>query len=108
MKVEVVDNRAAHRFEAHADGALAGYIAYRIHPGRISMIHTEVDDAFEGKGIGSTLVKRALQMVRESGLGLLPRCPFVRAYLQRHLEYLDLVPADERSRCDLPEESESA
>jgi len=51
--MEVSDNRAAHRFEATAYRRPAGFIDYRLSEGRISLIHTQVEDAFEGKGVAS-------------------------------------------------------
>ncbi len=103
MQIEVTDNTAARRYEAAADGRLAGFIDYRVRDGRTSLIHTQVEDDFEGKGVASTLVKRALGMVRDSGLELLPLCPFVQAYMQRHPEFLELVPVEERRRFGLSE-----
>lgn len=102
MKIDVVDDTEASRFEAFADGDLAGFIAYSIANGQIALVHTEIENAYEGKGVGSTLVRHALHMVRETGRALLPVCPFVRAYVQRHPEYVDLVPSEQRSRFDLP------
>ncbi len=108
MHIDVIDNPQAHRFEVFADGDLAGFIAYSFRDGHISLVHTEIAQAYEGRGVGSTLVKRALMMVRESGRALLPVCPFVSAYVQRHPEYLDLVPAERRGRFDLPPATDSA
>jgi predicted GNAT family acetyltransferase len=64
--------------------------------------HTDIDDAFEGRGLGSTLVRAALDTARERGLAVRPDCPFVRAYVAKHPdEYLDLVPEELRPRLDL-------
>jgi predicted GNAT family acetyltransferase len=70
---------------------LAGYTIYRLRPGLIAFIHTEVGDAFEGQGVGSTLVSQALDDARRRELDVLPLCPFVNSYIQKHPEYLDLV-----------------
>jgi predicted GNAT family acetyltransferase len=64
-------------------------------------VHTEIDDAFEGRGLGSILVRAALDAARSRGLAVRPDCPFVRGYIARHPEYLDLVPADLRPRVGL-------
>ena len=101
MEVRVADNPDAERYEVFADGELAGFVTYRRHPGRISFIHTEVDDAFEGHGVGSALVSKVLDEAREQGLDVLPHCPFVRGYIGKHPEYLDLVPESERERFGL-------
>ena len=90
------------RFEIHVDGRLAGFAQYRLKDaGLIVFTHTEIDDAFEGRGLGSTLVRAALDTARSRGLAVRPDCPFVRAYVARHPEYLDLVPVDLRARLGL-------
>ena len=63
--------------------------------------HTEIDDAFEGRGLGSILIRAALDAARGRGLAVRPDCPFVRGYIARHSEYLDLVPVDLRARLGL-------
>jgi hypothetical protein len=62
-----------------------------VEPGLITLIHTEVDPAFEGKGIAGRLVAGALDDIRRRGLLVTPICRFVRSYLRRHPEYADLV-----------------
>jgi predicted GNAT family acetyltransferase len=91
MELEVRDNPAKRRYEVEADGELAGFITYRERPNAIELVHTQVEDAFEGKGIGSKLVQRTLDDIRARGLTLIPTCPFVKAFLERHTEYQDLV-----------------
>jgi predicted GNAT family acetyltransferase len=79
------------RFEATIDGEVAGYSQYRLGEGRIEFTHTVVDDAFEGKGVGSALVGGALDQVRAEGLAVVATCPFVRGYIERHQEFADLL-----------------
>ena len=69
--------------------------------GQISFIHTEVDEEFEGQGLGSALVAEALDDARKRDLAVLPFCPFVNSYISNHPEYLDLVPEADRKRFDL-------
>ncbi len=90
----VRDNPTELRYEALRDGELVGLIRYRVEPGVIVLVHTEVDDAVEGTGVGSQLVRDALDDIRARGLRLVPVCPFVAAYLLRHPEYSDLVGDD--------------
>ena len=90
----VRDNPAELRYEILSDGELLGLIRYRVEPGIVVLVHTEVDEAAEGRGVGSRLVKGALDDIRARGLGLVPLCPFVAAYLRRHPEYADLVVRD--------------
>jgi uncharacterized protein len=89
--VTVRDDAEESRFEAvDESGVVAGFAAYRRYPDRIVFTHTVVDDAFEGRGVGSTLVRAALDAVRDEGLRVVPQCPFVRAYIERHPEYAAL------------------
>lgn len=99
--VEVRDVRAGHRFVLVADGALAGTAQYRLEGDDVAFLHTEVDGAYEGRGLGSRLVREALRQVADRGAGVLPYCPFVRSYLQEHHDLAALVPAGRRAEFDL-------
>ena len=101
MHLEVADNPDERRFEIHADAELAGYLVYNLRGERIALNHTEVLDGYEGKGIGSALIARTLDDLREQGVAVLPFCPFVKSFLQRHPDYLDVVPEGERARFGL-------
>ena len=90
----VRDNPDELRYEILRDGRVFGEIRYRTEPGVITLVHTEVTPAVEGQGVGSRLVAGALDDIRARGLRLVPVCPFVRAYLQRHPEQGDLVDSD--------------
>jgi hypothetical protein len=79
-----------HRFELHLDGGTA-FIDYHDVNNALVMTHTEVPTQFEGQGIGSRLVKFALEAAREQGKQVVPLCPFVAAYIKRHPEYQPLV-----------------
>lgn len=87
---EIVNNRAHHRFELTAEGHLAATY-YKISDGVITFIHTEVPPELGGKGIGSQLVKGALDQVRSEGLKVVAECPFVKAYIDKHADYADLL-----------------
>jgi uncharacterized protein len=92
VDVSVTDNEHLHRYEAVADGKPAGFITYRVRPDGVRiMLHTEVDPAFEGMGVGSRLVSQALDAERAAGRRIVASCPFVGAYLRRHPEYADLL-----------------
>ena len=86
----ITDNAALHRFELHADGATA-FLLYDRHNDLLRLIHTEVPDSLQGKGIGSKLVTAVLQFAQENQLRIVPLCPFVAQYLQRHPEYAAIV-----------------
>jgi uncharacterized protein len=90
------------RFEIEIDDALVGFAEYRRRPDTIAFVHTEIDPGHEGAGLGGILVSAALDEARREGAQVLPLCPFVRSYIERHLEYLDLVPAERRAGFGLP------
>ena len=96
MAVEVRDNPEQERYEVSVDGALGGFAQYRSRPGLIAFVHTEVDEGHEGEGLGTQLVTFALDDARARGLEVLPFCPFVNGFIQRHPEYADLVPESRR------------
>lgn len=85
--VEVRDNPAADRYELHVDGELAGVAEYRDRGGRRIFVHTEVGDAYAGRGLGNRLARGALDDALARGLHVVPRCPFIRAWLERHPDY---------------------
>lgn len=85
------DNVEKHRFEIDlGDGSIA-IAVYDLQPGRIVFTHTEVPPPHEGRGIGSALIRFALKSARERGLKVLPICPFVAAYLRKHVGEQDLL-----------------
>lgn len=88
--IEIVDNPSEERYEARVDGELAGAAFYDLKPGRIVFVHTEVQPAFEGHGVGSRLAKGALDGARSKGLRVVARCPFIARYIREHPEYQDL------------------
>ena len=86
----VTDNRAEHEFELEVDGHRA-IAAYQLEGDTIVFTHTLVPKKLEGRGIGSKLIRAALDAARDRGLKVVPQCPFVRAYIDRHAEYRDLL-----------------
>jgi uncharacterized protein len=100
-RIAVADAPERRRIEVSVDGEPAGSLVYREKGGLLALIHTEVDDRFEGHGLGGRLARFALDQARERGLSVLPFCPFVNAWMQRHPEYADLVPAEYRPNFDL-------
>jgi predicted GNAT family acetyltransferase len=90
-KVEIRDDKAKLRYEAFVDGDLAAYATYALQPGRINFLHTRTESAFEGRGVGSQLVRTALDDARARGLRVTPTCPFFATYIEDHPAYADLV-----------------
>jgi predicted GNAT family acetyltransferase len=87
---EVANNTERHRFELAVDGHIAASY-YEIANGVITFIHTEVPPELGGKGIGSRLIRGALDQVRADGLKVIPQCPFVKAFIDKHPDYQDLL-----------------
>ena len=98
MATDVLDVPARSRYEVTVDGELAGFAEYRRVEGATVFTHTEVFDAYEGKGVGSALARGALDDVRARGRRLVALCPFIGAYLESHGEYADLVDAELTAR----------
>jgi len=99
--IEVRDNQVEDRFELFAQGAPAGVLTYEVRDENVALLHTEIDPDFQGRGMGSELIGHALDQIRASGRGVIPVCPFVLTFLQRHLEYADLVPGRYRAQYEL-------
>ncbi|MBS1863752.1 MAG: N-acetyltransferase [Actinobacteria bacterium] len=97
----VVDAPERKRFEVSVDGEHAGSLVYRLRPGLIDLVHTEVDERFEGRGLGGRLARFALEQARAAGLEVLPSCPFVKEWIKRHPDFEDLVPAGYGDSSDL-------
>ncbi|SIN42869.1 GNAT family N-acetyltransferase [Micromonospora cremea] len=87
----VEDNPAKNRFEILVDDALAGFSAYLLRGDVVVFTHTEVDQRFQNMGVGGALIRGALDQVRARGGRVVPQCPFVAAYIDKHPEYADLV-----------------
>ena len=86
------------RYEITLDGRPAGFTEYTDYRRIRTFVHTEIDPRFEGLGLGSVLIADALADVREQGMTIVPRCPFVQAYVDHHPEVADLVDPNARRR----------
>ncbi|AWB87321.1 N-acetyltransferase [Mycetocola zhujimingii] len=83
----VTRNDDESRYEIRVGGTLAGFVAFRQKPGRLSFTHTLIEPEFEGLGLGSVLVRSALDDVVASGDTIVPYCTFVQSWLKRHPEF---------------------
>ncbi len=95
--LEVVNNRERKRFEVACEGEVAT-LTYRRTGENVSLDHTEVPKALEGRGIGSLLARAALEAAREADLEVVPLCPFIVSYIRRHPEFLEVVEPRNRER----------
>lgn len=100
-QLTVRDNPERHRFEIDlGDGSFA-IAEYTLPAGKIMFTHTEVPEAHEGQGLGTKLIRFALDAARERGLKVIPICPFFAAYMQEHAEVQDLLDTAWRKRFGL-------
>jgi predicted GNAT family acetyltransferase len=84
----VVDNSAARRYEILTDGGdPAGFCTYTRRGDRVVFHELELAEGMEGRGLEGALVRGALEDIRARGLKVVPRCPYVLEYLERHLEF---------------------
>ena len=91
MDIEFVDDADAHRYELRSGDQVLGFLVHRLAGDVITLVHTEVDPAFSGQGHAATLARGALDDARARGLRVVPSCPYVASYIDKHPEYADLV-----------------
>lgn len=101
MDTNVVDNPQAGRFELHVDGEMAGFLTYQRTGDVVSLVELATDLRRAAQGLGLILVRGALDAVSTEGRSVLPVCPFVRDFIERHPVYLDLVPPEVRHQFQL-------
>jgi len=89
----VRDDAEHHRFVVEQDGAVA-FLDYRREPGRLILIHTETPAQLEGHGVGTALVRHALDVARAERLTVVPWCPFARGWMRRHMDQLGDLDVD--------------
>ena len=89
--ITVTDNRTANRFEAREGETLAGFAAYLRTQELVAFVHTEVDPAFEGRGVGSLLAREGIESVQAEGLRVLAVCPFIAGWLVRQATSAEVV-----------------
>jgi predicted GNAT family acetyltransferase len=100
-EISVRDNPAgpsSGRYEIFVDGALAAFTQYRLNGSIADFVHTETLDGYTGRGLAGELVGQALDDARKRGWQVRPDCPYVRSFIAKHSEYVDLVPQADRAR----------
>ncbi len=90
MTSKITNNTLKHRFEIEA-GSRTAFLNYILREKVITLTHTEVPSALNGRGIGTALVKAGLDYAREHGLRVVPQCPFVTDFISAHPQYQSLV-----------------
>ena len=98
MTTEVTDDHEQQRYEISEDGDRVGFLTYRLQPGQIEFIHTEIDPDHGGRGLAGVLVEAALEDAGSRRLVVLPTCPYVARFIGEHSEFLELVPENRRDQ----------
>jgi predicted GNAT family acetyltransferase len=88
--LQLHDNVEERRFEMRVDRAVA-FLEYRRRGNVLHLMHTEVPSTLRGRGMGKRLAKAVLDKARAEGLSVIPNCPFVKDFLQKHPDYQSLV-----------------
>jgi uncharacterized protein len=89
-ELEVIHNKAEHRFEIWIDGSLSE-LAYQMRGNTIIFYHTGVPPWLEGQGIAARLTQVGLDYAEEKAFAVVPACPYVVTYIRRHTRYKKLV-----------------
>ena len=98
----MTDRPERKRYEITEDGAVVGFVTYLRSGDTVELVHTEIDPAHGGRGLAGVLVRAVLDDARARGSTVLPRCPYVAAFIGDHRdEYLDLVAPEQRERFGL-------
>ncbi len=84
LNISVSRNDASGRYNMTVDGEEAGFVAFEQSDTHIAFTHTEVFEAFQGKGVGSQLAAESLADAVSRNLVIIPLCPYTERYLKRH------------------------
>ncbi|WP_210462768.1 MULTISPECIES: GNAT family N-acetyltransferase [Rufibacter] len=90
MEQEIKNNTAKHQFETTIEGKTA-LVSYKLKDNVMTVLHTEVPEELEGRGIAAALSKQVLEYLKKENMELIPLCPYMAAYLKKHPEYQSLV-----------------
>jgi predicted GNAT family acetyltransferase len=89
--ISVSRSAADDRYEIHVDGALAGFAHFTPTDGVLVFDHTEIDDAYEGQGLGGRLAREAIDDVRARGERIIAQCPFIKGWIEKHPDHADVL-----------------
>jgi uncharacterized protein len=91
------DNPEESRYEMRVQVELAGFVTYRLGAHEISLLHTEVEPAFQGEHLATHLAAFVLDDARKRDLAVLPFCPYISSWIRKHPDYTDLIPPARRA-----------
>lgn len=95
--MRVIDDKEKNRFEAEVDGHTA-IIEYTVRPGILILDHTEVPKELSGQGVASEMVEKVLLQIELRGLKVVPECPFIKKYINRHPEWKSIIAEDSNNK----------
>lgn len=95
--MRVVDNKEENRFETEIEGQMA-VIEYSVQPGILSLNHTEIPEALSGQGVASEMIEKVLLEIELRGLKVIPVCPFIRKYIDKHPEWKSILANEKPSQ----------
>jgi predicted GNAT family acetyltransferase len=108
MTVTITDNPERNRYEMKDGDVLVGVVEYHLYGDELAVLHTGIGDEFGGHGFGSQLIKAVLDDARAKGRRVLPYCPFTRAWIGKHPDYIELVPETHRQMFQLGESTKDS
>jgi uncharacterized protein len=88
--MSLTHNTAIGRFEI-TSGESVAVLDYSLSGRTITFVHTGVPPEMEGRGYGSQLARAGLEYAKREQLTVVPQCPFIRTYIERHPEYEELL-----------------
>lgn len=80
----VTRNAETSRYEIRVGDVIAGFAEYKERPGEILFVHTELDPAFQGRGLAPVLAGQALADAVGSGAMIVPYCPYIARHVKRN------------------------
>ena len=92
MEIKNHDDGKRGSFYVENDGKPIGKMEYMFAgPQKMVIIHTEVNDAWKGKGIAGRLIKAGVDYARIHHKKILPLCKFAKKILETTPEYSDVL-----------------
>jgi uncharacterized protein len=95
--ITIDNNTDKQQYEAKLNGKVVAFAEYRPIGQSVMFTHTEVNEDLEGKGVAGQLIRFALEDTKAKGMTAIPMCPFVKIFIQRHKDFIDVVHPSHRS-----------
>ena len=106
--MNIYEDPENHRYVVEVDDVIAGFTVYHLAGGRHIFVHTEIQSTYSGQGVGSALVRYALDDVKSKGGKIVPLCPYVAGWIEHHPEYKAIIDQPLLDRINLHSQAGSA